>query len=77
MLTASCHRTRPPKELEKRTLTNLSNARPAWFFNACKAPDEAVAEAYVLSAGWRAGRFTDNEILARLLRLNQDRATPT
>ena len=62
------------KELKKRTLTNLYNARPAWLQHAHKALDEAVAEAYGWGDDWRAGKLTDDEILARLFRLNQDRA---
>ncbi len=62
------------KELSKRTLTNLYNARPAWLDNAHKALDEAVAEAYGWGDDWRAGVLTDDEILARLFRLNQERA---
>lgn len=63
------------KELKKRTLTNLYNARPAWLDHAHKALDEAVAEAYGWGDDWRAGKLTDDEILARLFRLNQERAT--
>ncbi len=62
------------KELRKRTLTNLYNARPAWLDHAHKALDEAVAEAYGWGDDWRAGKLTDDEILARLFRLNQERA---
>lgn len=62
------------KELKKRTLTNLYNARPAWLDHAHKALDEAVAEAYGWGDDWRAGKLTDDEILARLFRLNQERA---
>ena len=62
------------KELKKRTLTNLYNVRPAWLDHAHKALDEAVAEAYGWGDDWRAGHLTDDEILARLFRLNQDRA---
>ncbi len=62
------------KELKKRTLTNLYNARPAWLDNAHKALDEAVAEAYGWGDDWRAGALTEDEILARLFRLNQERA---
>lgn len=62
------------KELKKRTLTNLYNARPAWLDHAHKALDEAVAEAYGWGDDWRAGLLTDDEILARLFRLNQVRA---
>ncbi len=62
------------KELRKRTLTNLYNTRPAWLDHAHKALDEAVAEAYGWGDDWRAGALTDDEILARLFRLNQERA---
>lgn len=61
-------------ELKKRTLTNLYNARPQWLSNAHAALDEAVAEAYGWGDDWRAGLLTDDEILARLFRLNQERA---
>jgi type II restriction/modification system DNA methylase subunit YeeA len=61
-------------ELKKRTLTNLYNARPAWLDNAHKALDEAVAEAYGWGDDWRSGALTEDEILARLFRLNQERA---
>ena len=62
------------RELKKRTLTNLYNARPAWLDHAHKALDEAVAEAYGWGDDWRAGALNDDEILSRLFRLNQDRA---
>ncbi len=62
------------RELKKRTLTNLYNARPAWLDHAHRALDEAVAEAYGWSDDWRAGTLTDDEILSRLFQLNQDRA---
>jgi len=62
------------KELKKRTLTNLYNARPAWLDHAHRALDEAVAEAYGWGDDYRAGLMTDDEILARLFRLNQERA---
>ena len=61
-------------ELKKRTLTNLYNARPAWLDNAHRALDEAVAEAYGWGDDYRAGLLTEDEILARLFRLNQERA---
>ncbi|QFT92394.1 hypothetical protein FIU86_06035 [Roseovarius sp. THAF9] len=63
------------KELKKRTLTNLYNVRPAWLDHACKALDEAVAEAYGWGDDWRSGALTEDEILARLFKLNQERAT--
>lgn len=62
------------KELKKRTLTNLYNARPTWLDHAHRALDEAVAEAYGWGDDFRAGLLTDDEILARLFRLNQERA---
>ena len=60
------------KALAKRTLTNLYNARPAWLNHAHHALDEAVAEAYGWGDDFRAGALTDDEILARLFRLNQE-----
>jgi type II restriction/modification system DNA methylase subunit YeeA len=56
-------------ELKKRTLTNLYNAHPTWLDLAHKKLDAAVAAAY----GWPAD-LTDDEILARLLALNFERA---
>ena len=52
--------------LKKRTLTNLYNERPAWLANAHRELDEAVAAAY----GWPAD-LSDDEVLSRLLALNQ------
>ncbi len=57
------------KQLKKRTLTNLYNERPAWLNNAHRALDHAVADAY----GWPRD-LSDDEILERLFRLNQERA---
>ena len=62
------------KELKKRTLTNLYNVRPQWLTNAHKALDAAVADAYGWGEDWRAGRLDDDEILARLFALNQNRS---
>jgi len=62
------------RELKKRTLTNLYNTRPQWLANAHATLDEAVADAYGWGDDWRAGLLTDDEILARLFRLNQERA---
>jgi hypothetical protein len=62
------------KELKKRTLTNLYNARPAWLDHAHKALDEAVAEAYGWGDDWRNEKLTEDEILSRLFKLNQERA---
>ncbi|MBZ9791121.1 class I SAM-dependent DNA methyltransferase [Rhizobium sp. 3T7] len=58
------------KILKKRTLTNLYNERPTWLDLAHKALDEAVAAAY----GWAAD-LTEEDVLARLFALNQERAT--
>ena len=72
------------KELKKRTLTNLYNARPAWLDHAHRTLDEAVANAYgwgdlfkekaspTALPEWIDG--AEDEILARLFRLNQERA---
>jgi type II restriction/modification system DNA methylase subunit YeeA len=59
-------------DLKRRTLTNLYNARPTWLDNAHKALDAAVAKAY----GWTdyTADMADEEILRRLLALNQQRA---
>jgi hypothetical protein len=56
-------------ELNKRTLTNLYNARPAWLDAAHRRLDAAVFVAY----GWPPD-LSDEEILARLLALNLERA---
>lgn len=56
-------------DLRKRTLTNLYNQRPTWLDLAHKKLDAAVAAAY----GWPAD-LSDEEILARLLALNLERA---
>jgi type II restriction/modification system DNA methylase subunit YeeA len=63
------------KELKRRTLTNLYNQRPQWLANAHAALDEVVAEAYGWGDDWRTGLLTDAEILVRLFRLNQERAS--
>ena len=57
------------KVSRERTLTALYNARPAWLDLAHRALDAAVLAAY----GW-PGDLTDDEILARLLALNLERA---
>ena len=61
-----------PKDLARRTLTNLYNQRPAWLANAHADLDTAVAAAY----GWPAN-LDDAAILQRLLALNLHRANPT
>ncbi|HWE98412.1 MAG TPA: class I SAM-dependent DNA methyltransferase, partial [Caulobacteraceae bacterium] len=57
------------KALKKRTLTNLYNERPTWLDMAHRELDAAVAAAY----GWPAD-LSDEEVLARLFALNQERA---
>ena len=59
------------KALQKRTLTNLYNQRPAWLAQAHAQLDAAVAAAY----GWAdyTADMPDDEILRRLLQLNQQR----
>jgi type II restriction/modification system DNA methylase subunit YeeA len=59
----------PEKELQKRTLTNLYNARPDWLAAAHRRLDAAVCTAY----GWPED-LGDEEMLARLLALNLERA---
>ncbi len=55
---------------EKRTLTNLYNARPTtWLDLAHKRLDAAVFAAY----GWKSD-LRDEEILERLLALNLERS---
>ena len=56
-------------ELKKRTLTNLYNQRPLWLAEAHRQLDMAVFAAY----GW-PDTIGDDEILARLLALNLERA---
>jgi hypothetical protein len=58
------------RELNKRTLTNLYNQRPAWLAHAHRRLDEAVSAAYGLPAD-----LPDDEILARLLALNLERSS--
>ncbi|NCU11625.1 MAG: class I SAM-dependent DNA methyltransferase, partial [Sphingomonadaceae bacterium] len=60
------------KELAKRTLTNLYNARPTWLDHAHRALDEAVADAYGWGDDFRSGVLVDDEVLARLFKLNQE-----
>jgi len=57
------------KKLKDRTLTKLYNERPAWLDHLHKSLDAAVAAAY----GWPAD-LSDDEILERLFKLNQERA---
>lgn len=56
-------------ELKKRTLTTLYNERPTWLENLHRDLDAAVAKAY----GW-PWPLSDEDVLSRLYKLNQDRA---
>jgi type II restriction/modification system DNA methylase subunit YeeA len=58
--------------LRTRTLTNLYNQRPAWLDLAHRKLDEAVLAAY----GWEKG-ISDDDLLAKLLALNLERAGAT
>jgi hypothetical protein len=60
------------KALQKRTLTNLYNAKPTWLSMAHQQLDLAVAAAY----GWvdYTPDMSDDEILKRLLALNLARS---
>ncbi len=62
----------PDLPLPNRTLTNLYNRRPDWLAEAHAALDRAVLDAY----GWPHD-LSDDEILARLLLLNGERASAT
>jgi type II restriction/modification system DNA methylase subunit YeeA len=59
-------------ELQKRTLTSLYNARPAWLDNLHRDLDRAVFAAYA----WPEPpeELPEAEVLGRLLALNQDRS---
>ena len=59
-------------DLKKRTLTNLYNQRPTWLDLAHRKLDAAVLDAY----GWPHD-IGDEEVLARLLALNLQRAAGT
>lgn len=56
---------------KSRTLTNLYNERPTWLDQSHALLDAAVATAY----GWTdySASMSDDEILRRLLNLNQER----
>jgi hypothetical protein len=57
-------------QLARRTLTNLYNQRPAWLEHAHRRLDAAVSAAYGFDP-----TLPDDEILARLLALNLERAS--
>ena len=58
-----------PAENKDRTLTNLYNQRPRWLSQAHDRLDRAVFDAY----GWPYP-LDDQELLGRLLQLNEERA---
>ncbi len=61
--------------IRKQTLTNLYNQRPTWLANLHAALDRAVWAAY----GWDdadPAEVPEDEVLARLLALNLERAGP-
>ena len=60
------------RQLKRRTITNLYNERPAWLAHLHDALDAAVFAAY----GWveAPGELGEEELLARLLALNLERA---
>jgi type II restriction/modification system DNA methylase subunit YeeA len=58
-----------PRELSRRTLTNLYNLRPTWLVDAHADLDASVLDAY----GWPHD-VTDDELVGRLLELNLQRA---
>ena len=64
-----CASGRPRNVWPQRTLTALYNARPTWLDLAHRKLDVAVLDAY----GWPHD-VSDEEILARLLALNRERA---
>ena len=57
------------KELRKRTLTNLYNARPQWLADAHAVLDDAVAAAY----GWDSAT-SDSDALERLFARNSSKS---
>jgi len=71
----SSHPKRLTRAVEKRTLTNFYNQRPTWLDLAHRKLDEAVFDAYGWPHDHSAGQaLSDEDILARLLALNLERA---
>ena len=62
------------RELRKRTLTNLYNARPAWLSHRHAALDTAVFAAYGWPESAAPDSLSEEELLGRLLALNLGRA---
>ena len=61
------------RELRKRTLTNLYNARPTWLANLHTALDAAVFAAYGWEEAGAPGELGEEDLLRRLLALNLTR----
>ena len=62
------------RELRKRTLTNLYNARPAWLAHLHTALDAAVFAAYGWAEAGAPAELGEEAMLGRLLALNLERA---
>ncbi len=62
------------RELRRRTLTNLYNARPAWLSHLHAALDAAVFAAYGWPEAAAPDSLSEEELLGRLLGLNLARA---
>ena len=62
------------RELRKRTLTNLYNARPAWLAHLHTTLDAAVFAAYGWAEAGAPEGLEEEELLSRLLALNLERA---
>ena len=58
------------RELRRRTLTNLYNARPAWLSHLHAALDAAVFAAYGWPESAAPSELGEEELLGRLLALN-------
>ncbi len=64
------------RELRKRTLTNLYNARPAWLAHLHTTLDATVFAAYGWPEAGAPAELGEEELLGRLLALNFERAEP-
>ena len=65
------------RELRKRTLTKLYNARPAWLAHLHTALDAAVFAAYGWPEAGAPAELGEEELLGRLLALNLERGGAT
>ena len=61
------------RELRRRTLTNLYNARPAWLSHLHAALDTAVFAAYGWPESVSPSELGEEELLGRLLAVNLGR----